>query len=51
MDLIWKFTIRKSSKESYRGIMAKVIKCILEVSEFKLKSCYYVHFRTKSLGK
>ena len=31
--------------------MAKLIDGNLEVSEFKLKSRYYVHFRTNPLGK
>ena len=34
-----------------RSVVAKVLYCGLEVSEFELQSCYYVHFRTNSLGK
>ena len=30
--------------------MATVIDCSLEASEFELFSCYYVHFRTNTLG-
>ena len=33
------------------GIMVQVLDCSLEVSEFKLHSCYYVHFRTITLRK
>ena len=36
---------------SPRGIMAKELDCGFEVSEFELQSCYYVHFRTNTLGK
>ena len=34
-----------------RGVMAKVMNCRIVVSEFELLSCYYVHFRTNTLGK
>ena len=33
-----------------RGVMVKVADCGI-VSEFVLQSCYYVHFRTNTLGK
>ena len=33
------------------GEMAKVLDCGLEVSEFELQSCYYVHFRTNTFEK
>ena len=33
------------------GMMAKVFDCNLKVSEFKFKSCCYVHFWTNSFGK
>ena len=31
--------------------MVKVTNCGIVVSEFVLQSCYYVHFRTNTLGK
>ena len=34
-----------------RGVMVKVIECGMVVSEFVLKSCYYVHFRANTLGQ
>ena len=37
----------KKRKENLREVMAKVLDCNLEVSEFKLQSRYYVHFWTK----
>ncbi len=36
---------------SPHDIMDKVLNWDLEVSEFKLHSCYYVHFQTNTLGK
>ena len=33
------------------GVMAKVLDCRLEVSEFELQWRCYVHFRTNTLGK
>ena len=33
------------------GVMAKVLDCSLEISEFELQSIYYVPFRTNTLGK
>ena len=36
---------------SCRSVMAKVLDYELEVSKFKIQSCYYVHFRTWTLGK
>ena len=38
-------------EESPYGIMAKVLDCSLEISEFKLQLCYYIHFLTNTLGK
>ena len=32
------------------GIMGKVLDCGLEVSEFKLQLCYYVHFQPNTFG-
>ena len=37
--------------QSTAGVMAKVLDCSLEVSEFELQSRYYVHFRINTLGK
>ena len=34
-----------------RGVMVKQMDSRIVVSEFKLQSCYYVHFRTNTLGK
>ena len=34
-----------------RGVMVKAMDCGIEVSEFKLQSLYYVHFRANTLGK
>ena len=34
-----------------RGVMVKAIDCGIVVREFVLQSCYYVHFRTNTLGK
>ena len=31
--------------------MANVLDCDIVVREFELQSCYYVHFRTNTLGK
>ena len=38
-------------KKVLGSVMAKEFNCSLEVSEFELKSLYYVHFRTDNLGK
>ena len=34
-----------------RGVMVKAMDYGIVVSEFVLQSCYYVHFRTNTLGK
>ena len=34
-----------------RGVMVKALDCRIIESEFKLQSCYYVHFRKNTLGK
>ena len=34
-----------------RGVMVKATDCGIVVNEFELQSCYYVHFRTNTLGK
>ena len=31
--------------------VVKVMDCGIVVSKFELQSCYYVHFRTNTLGK
>ena len=36
---------------SYHVVMVKVLGCNIVVSEFKLQSCHYVHFRTNTLWK
>ena len=36
---------------SSSGVMTKVLDCGLEVNEFKLQLCYYIHFWTNTLGK
>ena len=33
------------------GVMVNVMDCGIAVSEFKLLSCYYIHFQTNILGK
>ena len=33
------------------GVMVKVVIGGLDVSEFELQSCYYIHFRTNTLVK
>ena len=37
--------------EGARGVMVKAMDGAIVVSEFELQSRYYVHFRTKALGK
>ena len=37
--------------ENPHGVMVSVLDSNLDVSEFKLWSCYYIHFRTDTLGK
>ena len=32
------------------GVMIKVMNCGIVVSEFEIQSCYYVHYRTNTLG-
>ena len=39
------------SERSFRRLVAEVLDCDIIVSEFELKSHYYVHFRTKTLEK
>ena len=34
-----------------RGVMVKAMDCGIVVSEFILKSCYYVHFRANTVRK
>ena len=34
-----------------RGVMVNAMNCGFVVSEFVLQSCYYVHFRSNTLGK
>ena len=32
------------------GIMVEVLDCSLEVNEFELQSCYYIHIQINNLG-
>ena len=41
----------KSITGKFRGVMAKALDCNLEISEFKLRSRYYIQFRTNTLEK
>ena len=45
--------ISLNSKEAGcpRGVMVKAMDCGIVVRKFVLQSCYYVHFRTNTLGK
>ena len=38
-------------KESHRGVMARMLDCGFEESEFNLQSRYRVHFQTNTLEK
>ena len=38
-------------EESLRGVVANVLDCDFEVSEFEFPSCYNFHFRTRTLRK
>ena len=33
------------------GIDSDMLDCVIAVSEFRLQSCYYVHFWTNTIGK
>ena len=48
---IQEFWNLKDFVECPRGVMVKAIDCRIIVSEFEFQSCYYVHFRTNTLGK
>ena len=48
---MWVYSEAQKCGGSPHGIKAKVLHCALEVTEFKLQSCYYVHFQTNTLGK
>ena len=39
------------SRRCLCGVMVKMLDCTIVVSKFKLQPCYYVHFRTNTLGK
>ena len=41
----------KPRKSSSRGVVAKVLFCYIIVNEFEFQSCYYIHFRTNTIGK
>ena len=51
LDLIIKIKLQKYVGGCPRGVMVKVMDCEIVVSEFKLQSRYYVHFRANTLGK
>ena len=36
---------------SPRGVVANVLDCNIVINEFELQSCYYIDFRTNTLGK
>ena len=36
---------------SSHGVMAKVLDCGIEISEFDLQSCCYAHFLINTLGE
>ena len=44
-------TIPHDTEESPRGAVANVLNCNIVVSEFRLHSRYYIHFRSNTLGK
>ena len=44
-------TRKKNYERNSKGIVANVLDCGLEVSEFKLKARYYDHFQSNILGK
>ncbi len=46
-----KQSTEKKERGCPRGVMVNVMDCGIVVSEFVLQSCYYVHFRTNTLGK
>ena len=50
-DVIVKFEIFEYKWGSPSGVVANVLECDIVVSEFELRSRYYVHFRTFTLGK
>ena len=44
-------SIHSCCRECPRGVMVKAMDCGIVVSEFILRSRYYVHFRTNTFGK
>ena len=40
-----------NTRGSSLGVMANLLDCDIIVSEFKLQSCYYIHFQAKAHGK
>ena len=46
-----KFPQLKDGIGYLRGVIVKAMDSGIEASEFELQSCYYVHFRTNTLGK
>ena len=51
MQSVLKYFLTKVGVRKAHGTIVKVLDCGLKVSEFKLQSCYYVHFWTNTLGK
>ena len=42
---------RQTDQETGGVLMFKAMDCGFVVSEFELQLCYYIHFRTNTLGK
>ena len=49
--ILHQFKKLRISWGSLHGILAKVLDCGLKVSEFKLQSCYSIHFQFDTLGQ
>ena len=50
--ILWAFpVISVLVRESLHSVMVKVLDCDLKVSEYKLKSHFYIHFQTTTFGK
>ena len=50
MQKTWE-TTQKLKVESPMGVVANMLDSDIIVSEFKLQSCYYVHFQINTVGK
>ena len=51
MEREWNNVHPKTGGEGPRGVMVKAMDYGIVESEFELQSCYYIHFRTNTLGK